>query len=330
MTHTAFGRRLYAIGGNEQAARTAGVNVVSNKRMAFALCATLAAITGMLMASRLGSAQPTGGDGLFLPAYAAVFLGMTMFKEGVPNIWETFIGAAILGIIENGLTILEVPTFLQDVIQLDCDCRNYLTKNGMGSDRMKLTNPFINQRNKQIWQQSQQKQETLLIGFLLAGDPSPKESLQTIKQAFIAGMDILELGIPSEKPKLDGEVIQRGHARVLKTQTGTDWLVDYCTRLRAKPSSQFGQWAIVPSCIRQIYTDYWQKKLIDALLIPDCSLAEQKQIAEVVQPLGVDVARFVHNSMTDAEMRTICQDANFIYAQSYPGKTGQSDIILSN
>src|SRR5690606_26447760 len=63
MTHTAFGRRLYAIGGNEQAARTAGVNVVSNKRMAFALCATLAAITGMLMASRLGSAQPTGGDG---------------------------------------------------------------------------------------------------------------------------------------------------------------------------------------------------------------------------------------------------------------------------
>lgn len=116
MTHTAFGRRLYAIGGNEQAARTAGVNVVSNKRMAFALCATLAAITGMLMASRLGSAQPTGGDGLFLPAYAAVFLGMTMFKEGVPNIWGTFIGAAILGIIENGLTILEVPTFLQNVI----------------------------------------------------------------------------------------------------------------------------------------------------------------------------------------------------------------------
>lgn len=192
---------------------------------------------------------------------------------------------------------------------------------------MKLTNPFINQRNKQIWQQSQQKQETLLIGFLLAGDPSPKESLQTIKQAFIAGMDILELGIPSEKPKLDGEVIQRGHARVLKTQTGTDWLVDYCTRLRAQTEQPI--WAM--GYRTELYqTDLYrllaEKKLIDALLIPDCSLAEQKQIAEVVQPLGVDVARFVHNSMTDAEMRTICQDANFIYAQSYPGKTGQADI----
>jgi ribose transport system permease protein len=84
--------------------------------MAFALCGMLAALTGILMASRLGSAHPTGGDGLFLSAYAAAFLGMTSFKEGVPNIWGTFVGAAIIGILANGLTILEVPTFMQDVI----------------------------------------------------------------------------------------------------------------------------------------------------------------------------------------------------------------------
>lgn len=116
MAHTPFGRKLYAIGGNEVASRTAGVNVAGNKNIAFALCAMLAALTGVLMASRLGSAAPTGGEGLFLPAYAAVFLGMTMFREGVPNIWGTFVGAAILGILENGLTILEVPPFLQDVV----------------------------------------------------------------------------------------------------------------------------------------------------------------------------------------------------------------------
>ncbi|MFC5404577.1 ABC transporter permease [Cohnella soli] len=116
MSHTAFGRKLYAIGGNESASRVAGVRVPLNKNLAFALCGVLAAVTGILMASRLGSAHPTGGDGLFLSAYAAAFLGMTSFKEGVPNIWGTFVGAAIIGILANGLTILEVPTFMQDVI----------------------------------------------------------------------------------------------------------------------------------------------------------------------------------------------------------------------
>jgi len=116
MVQTAFGRRLYALGGNEAASRIAGINVGTNKNLAFAICAALAALAGILMASRLGSAHPTGGNGLFLPAYAAAFLGMTSFKEGVPNIWGTFVGAAIIGILANGLTILEVPTFMQDVI----------------------------------------------------------------------------------------------------------------------------------------------------------------------------------------------------------------------
>ncbi|BBH23095.1 dolichyl-phosphate beta-glucosyltransferase [Paenibacillus baekrokdamisoli] len=116
MSQTSFGRRLYAIGGNESASRIAGVNVKWNKNTAFALCTVLACLTGILMASRLGSAQPTSGNGLFLPAYAAAFLGMTSFKEGIPNIWGTFVGAAIIGVLANGLTILEVPTFMQDVI----------------------------------------------------------------------------------------------------------------------------------------------------------------------------------------------------------------------
>jgi ribose transport system permease protein len=116
MRHTSFGRKLYAIGGNEVASQISGINVVLHKNMAFALCAALAALTGVLMASRLGSAHPTGGDGLFLQAYAAAFLGRTVFKEGVPNIWGTFAGAAILGVLANGLTIMQVPTFMQDLL----------------------------------------------------------------------------------------------------------------------------------------------------------------------------------------------------------------------
>ncbi|RHW42889.1 ABC transporter permease [Neobacillus notoginsengisoli] len=116
MSQMSFGRRIYAVGGNEKASMISGINIKGFKNIAFALCGMLAALTGALLASRLGSAHPTGGNGFFLNAYAAVFLGMTIVKNGVPNILGTLFGAAIIGIMANGLTILEIPTFLQDVI----------------------------------------------------------------------------------------------------------------------------------------------------------------------------------------------------------------------
>lgn len=116
MRHTTFGRRLYAIGGNVASSVVAGIKVRKHKTLAFALCASLCGFAGMLLSSRLGSAHPTGGDGYNLQSYAAVFLGRTMFREGVPNILGTFIGAAILGVLANGLTIMRVPTFIQNIL----------------------------------------------------------------------------------------------------------------------------------------------------------------------------------------------------------------------
>ncbi|RFU64637.1 ABC transporter permease [Peribacillus saganii] len=116
MSQMSLGRRFYAIGGNEKASQVSGINIAMYKNIAFALSGMLAALTGALLASRLGSAHPTGGDGFFLNAYAAVFLGMTVIKSGVPNIMGTLFGAAIIGIMANGLTILEIPTFMQNVI----------------------------------------------------------------------------------------------------------------------------------------------------------------------------------------------------------------------
>jgi len=111
-----FGRRLYAIGGNREAARLAGVRIVPNTTAAFALCALLAALAGMLLTARIGSANPTGGAGYLLNSYAAVFLGMTAFRDGEANVAGTLVGAAIIAVISNGLTILGVSTFLQDII----------------------------------------------------------------------------------------------------------------------------------------------------------------------------------------------------------------------
>lgn len=113
---TTLGRKLYAIGGNEEAARVAGIRVGKYKTIAFALCSVMACVTGMLIASRVGSANTTAGEGYFLQSYAAVFIGCTVSRKGVPNVPGTLVGAAILGVLANGLTMLQMPTYMQDII----------------------------------------------------------------------------------------------------------------------------------------------------------------------------------------------------------------------
>ena len=110
-----IGRRLYAIGGNPEAARLAGLPVVRDTIVAFAASALLAGLAGVLLAARLGSAHPTAGAAFLLQSYAAVFLGMTCFREGEPNIPGTLVGAVLIAVLANGLTILGVSNDLQDV-----------------------------------------------------------------------------------------------------------------------------------------------------------------------------------------------------------------------
>ncbi|MCC8127135.1 MAG: ABC transporter permease [Clostridiales bacterium] len=116
MRHTVAGRRMYAVGGNEEAARIAGLAVGRYKVLAFALCGLMAGLTGVAVASRVGSANTTAGAGYFLQAYAAVYIGCTVSRQGVPNVIGTLVGAAILSILANGLTILQTPTYLQSII----------------------------------------------------------------------------------------------------------------------------------------------------------------------------------------------------------------------
>lgn len=113
---TSFGRKLYAIGGNEQASSVAGIKVGLYKVLAFTISGAMAGLAGVLLASRVGSASPTGGDAYNLNAYATIFIGKTLFKEGVPNVIGTIVGVAIFTVLSNGLTILQVPTFVQNIL----------------------------------------------------------------------------------------------------------------------------------------------------------------------------------------------------------------------
>jgi ribose transport system permease protein len=116
LEHTTYGRRLYAIGGNTQAAALAGVPVRALRLSAFAFTGAGAAIAGLMYASRVASANPTQGDGLMLTAIAAVFLGMTLTRDGQPRVIATMAGVLTLGVLDNGLTQMRVDSYLREVL----------------------------------------------------------------------------------------------------------------------------------------------------------------------------------------------------------------------
>jgi ribose transport system permease protein len=116
LEQTTLGRRLYAIGGNSEASFLSGINVRRLRVIAFTLSGVGAAIAGILLTSRLASAHPQAGTPLMLNAAAAVFLGMTIFREGEPHVLGTLFGVLIMGILGNGLNILGVNSYIQAVL----------------------------------------------------------------------------------------------------------------------------------------------------------------------------------------------------------------------
>jgi ribose transport system permease protein len=116
LEQTIYGRRLYAIGGNAEAARLAGVRIKLLRLTAFGLSGVGAAVAGLMLASRVASANPTQGAGLMLDAIAAVFLGMTMSDEGQPRVVFTLVGVLMLGVLGNGLTQMNVDSYVRQMI----------------------------------------------------------------------------------------------------------------------------------------------------------------------------------------------------------------------
>jgi ribose transport system permease protein len=116
LEQTTFGRRLYAIGGNIEAAHLSGVAVRRLKLIAFSLTGGTAALAGIMYASRVASANPTQGSGLMLNAIAAVFLGSTLSEHGEPRLLYTIVGVLVLGVLDNGLTQLSVDSYVRQIL----------------------------------------------------------------------------------------------------------------------------------------------------------------------------------------------------------------------
>lgn len=113
LNHTRFGRYIYALGGNESATRLSGINVDRVKIGVYAICGLLSALAGIIVTSRLSSAQPTAGVGYELDAIAAVVVGGTSLMGGRGRIMGTLIGALIIGFLNNALNLLDVSSYYQ-------------------------------------------------------------------------------------------------------------------------------------------------------------------------------------------------------------------------
>lgn len=116
LSKTGFGRRVYAVGSNEEAARLSGINVTRTKLLAYTLSGTTAALAGVLLAARLASAQSNAGQGYEMEGIAAAVIGGTSVMGGEGSILGTVIGAFVMGILRNGLNLVRVDPFIQMVI----------------------------------------------------------------------------------------------------------------------------------------------------------------------------------------------------------------------
>lgn len=117
LRHFRLGRHIYAVGGNENAARAAGVPVERVKLFAYGLCGLLTGLAGVVLAARITTGQPNAGQAYELDAIAAVVIGGTSLAGGVGTITGTLLGVLLIGVINNGLDLMGVSSYYQAVIK---------------------------------------------------------------------------------------------------------------------------------------------------------------------------------------------------------------------
>jgi ribose/xylose/arabinose/galactoside ABC-type transport system permease subunit len=117
LTHTRFGREVYGVGGNEEAARLSGVNVKRVKYKVYALSGMLAAFAGIVLMARVNSGQPKGGEGYELDIITAVVLGGVSIFGGVGRLTGVLAGVLIMGVLANGMILLNIDEYVQWVVK---------------------------------------------------------------------------------------------------------------------------------------------------------------------------------------------------------------------
>ena len=117
LANTRLGRYVYAVGGNELAALASGINVHGVKLLAYTVCGALAGLAGVVLASRITTGQPNAGVAYERDAIAAVVIGGTSLSGGSGGVGGTLLGALLIGVINNGLDLLNVSSYYQQIVK---------------------------------------------------------------------------------------------------------------------------------------------------------------------------------------------------------------------
>jgi len=117
LEHTTFGRRMHMVGGNPEAANLFGIPVARYRVFAYVISGLFASVGGIVLASRIGMGQVSAGAPLLMDAVAAAYIGYALFGEKRPSVIGTLLGSILIGVLLNGLTMMNVPYYAQDMIK---------------------------------------------------------------------------------------------------------------------------------------------------------------------------------------------------------------------
>lgn len=168
--------------------------------------------------------------------------------------------------------------------------------------------------------QSISTQQGLVVGYLLAGYPTGDEFLNIIKDCNKAGLEVYEIGFPSENPYADGEVIHSAHSKVDKKESTS---LPYWKKIRTSTEKPIWLMAYKHDFIdSKLYLEFAKNGVMDALVIPDMTCEERIILAEELAAYGVDVLGFVNPGMSKEEMQNCFEHFTLVYAQLHIGQTG--------
>lgn len=162
----------------------------------------------------------------------------------------------------------------------------------------------------------------LLVGYFVAGYPEGNSFLEIVKESDKAGIDIFEIGFPSADPYADGATIKNAHEKVDKMEATK---IEYWEKIRKVTLKPIWIMAYKKDLIdTDIYMGLAKEGLVDAIVIPDCTPEERKQISVNTEKYGVEVLGFANPDMKEDEWRYSFENFKIVYLQLYTGPTGLS------
>lgn len=164
-----------------------------------------------------------------------------------------------------------------------------------------------------------------LTGYFVCGHPRREKSVELIVAAVDAGLDAIEIGIPSQNPYLDGEIIQRGHEQVLSNFQNEEDYLSFLIELREKISVPIWIMGYYRDLIKtNLYIKLSTSNFIDGFIIPDLNINDLPLIKKTLDKLNVMLIPIINQSMSDEELQRYIEGSNLLYCQLHQGKTGKA------